>query len=410
MFALLDVYTLFFIGAVNAYICALMLFVLRRLHAASRPGLLWGSASNLLLGSAMALIASRGHLPEIASVLLANLVATVAALAVYQSFRLFCLEPPRNLLIWSIALALAVVQAALGTDMANHVHALRVSLACATQAACMLLVVPILARRRGRDAPLPLNWAIGVMCTLGLINIGRLVALALNDFRVDGGGELAGSPLQAAAVAVYSLGPMAFALSFVGIAATRIASDLRRMAITDSLTGLLTRRGFHDRATRMLARVEGQLGVIALMMLDLDHFKSINDQYGHNGGDRVLRRLARLLEEELPSRAIIGRHGGEEFCVMIECGDAEGARRLAERICKRVRAEVVIDGEHRIALSASIGVATDAFDGTALVGLIRTADRRLYFAKDAGRGCIIADDEVATLARRSRTQRGLLPV
>jgi diguanylate cyclase (GGDEF)-like protein len=410
MFGLLDLYTLFFIGAVNAFICALMLFVLRRLHAPSRAGLMWGGITNLLLGSAMALIASRGHLPEAVSVMLANTIATVAALSVYRSFRLFCLRPPRDVLFWSIAAGLVAAQLALGASLENHAHALRIVIACASQAVCELMAVPLLLRRRGVDARLPVNWAIGAMCALAFVNIARLVALAANGFQVDGGGALAGSPLQAAAVSLYTLGPLAFALSFVGIVATRIASDLRRMAITDSLTGLLTRRGFHDRATRMLRRVDGEVGAIALMMLDLDWFKSINDRFGHNAGDRVLRRLARQLEEVLPSRAIIGRHGGEEFCVMIECGDAEEARRVAERICERVAAEPVADGEHRIPMSVSIGVATDPFDGASLAELLAVADRRLYVAKDAGRGRVVADDDIATLARGESGRRDFVPV
>src|SRR5690606_869081 len=270
----------------------------------------------------------------------------------------------RDVLFWSIAAGLVAAQLALGASLENHAHALRIVIACASQAVCELMAVPLLLRRRGVDARLPVNWAIGAMCALAFVNIARL-------------GALAGSPLQAAAVSLYTLGPLAFALSFVGIVATRIASDLRRMAITDSLTGLLTRRGFHDRATRMLRRVDGEVGAIALMMLDLDWFKSINDRFGHNAGDRVLRRLARQLEEVLPSRAIIGRHGGEEFCVMIECGDAEEARRVAERICERVAAEPVADGEHRIPMSVSIGVATDPFDGASLAELLAVADRRL---------------------------------
>ena len=410
MFGLLDLYTLFFIGSVNAFICALMLFALRRLHAPSRPGLVWGSATNLLLGSAMALIAMRGHMPGTVSVLLANILATVAALAIYQSFRLFCLRPPRNGLFWSVAACLVAAQLALGTSIEHPFHALRITIACTAQAGCELLVVPLLLKRRGVDAPLPVNWAIGVMCALALVNIGRLAALAGNGLQVDGDGELAGSALQAAAVALYTLGPIAFALSFVGIAATRIASDLRRIAVTDSLTGLLTRRGFHDRATRMLRRLDGEVGAIALMMLDLDWFKSINDRFGHNAGDRVLRRLARLLEEMLPSRAIIGRHGGEEFCVMIECGDAEAARRLAERICERVHAEPMIDGEHRIPLSVSIGVATHPFDGDGLAELLGVADRRLYLAKDAGRNRVVADDDVTTRVGTSSRRRPFVPV
>src|SRR5690606_16871255 len=122
---------------------------------------------------------------------------------------------------------------------------------------------------------------------------------------------------------LYSLAPMAFALSFVGVVNARIAGDLRRLAITDSLTGLMTRRGFHDRAAQMLERSGGQAGAIALMMIDIDHFKSINDRFAHNCGDRVLRQFRRLLEELVSSSAIVCRHGGEEFCVMIECGDAE---------------------------------------------------------------------------------------
>src|SRR5690606_15405921 len=215
---------------------------------------------------------------------------------------------------------------------------------------------------------------------------------------------------QTLAITMYSLAPMAFALSFVGIVNARIAGDLRRLAITDSLTGLLTRRGFHDRAAQMLRRSDGQTGAITLMMIDIDHFKSINDRFGHNCGDRVLRQFGRLLEEIPPSRAIVGRHGGEEFCVMLECGDAEDARRMAESICERVRGETVVDGEHRIRLSVSIGVATDLFDGSSLDELVNVADRRAYFAKDSGRGCVVADDDVSTLVRIARAQRSLVPV
>lgn len=95
---------------------------------------------------------------------------------------------------------------------------------------------------------------------------------------------------------------------------------------------------------------------------------------------------------------------------MIECGDAEAARRLGERICERVRAEPVIDGEHRIPLSVSIGVATDPFDGDGLAGLLAVADRRLYLAKDAGRDGVVADDDVATLVRASAEKRTFVPV
>ncbi len=408
MFDFLDIRTLFFIGAINSFICALMMIGSRRLHAPSRRALLWAGATTILVGTAMALIAMRGHLPDTVTVLFANTLGSIAALGIYQSFRMLCLRPPRHLLLGSIALVVVCAHVALGTGLENHPA--RIAITCTMQCACALLAVPILLRRRGIDAPMALNWSICVMSAFGALNLLRLGAVVRHGLTIDGGGMLAGSVMQALAITLYSLAPMAFALSFIGIVNARIAGDLRRLAITDSLTGLLTRRGFHDRAARMLERTDGQTGAIALMMIDIDHFKAINDRFGHGCGDRVLRVFGRLLEEILPSQAIIGRYGGEEFCVMIECGDAEAARRLAESICERVRAETVVDGEHRIRLSVSIGVSAAPFDGTSLDELIGSADRRAYFAKDSGRGCVIADDDVSTLVRLARAQRDLVPV
>jgi diguanylate cyclase (GGDEF)-like protein len=403
-----DIRTLFFIGAVNSYICALMMFGSRRLHAASRAALLWAGATTATVGSAMALIALRGPLPDFVTVLVANAMGSMGALGVYQSFRLLCQRPPRYGVLAAVAATVLGAHVVLGSGLDNH--APRVAITCIMQGCCALLAVPMLLGRRGIDAPLPLNWSIGVMAAFGILNVLRLFAVVRHGLTVDGGGMLAGSVMQTLAITLYSLAPMAFALSFVGVVNGRLAGDLRRLAITDSLTGLLTRRGFHDRAIEMLERREGQTGTIALLMIDLDHFKSINDRFGHHCGDRVLRQFGRLLEELPPSRAIVGRHGGEEFCVMIECGDPDEARLMAESICERVRGETVIDGEHRIRLSVSIGVATDPHDGTTLDQLLGVADRRAYYAKDSGRGCVVADDDVPTLVRRARNIPDLMPV
>ena len=408
MFDFLDIRTLFFIGAINCFICALMMIGSRRLHSASRQALLWAGATTVVVGTAMALIVMRGHLPDTITILVANTLGSLGALGIYMSYRMLCMRPPRTLLLVFAAAILVGAHLAIGTSLENH--PIRIAITSTLQGTCALLSVPMLLRRRGIDAPMALNWSIGVMIAFGILNLLRLGAVVRHGLSVDGGGMLAGSVMQTVAITIYSLAPMAFALSFVGIVNARIAGDLRRLAITDSLTGLLTRRGFHERAARILERSDGQTGTIALMMIDIDHFKSINDRFGHGCGDRVLRAFGRVLEEILPSRAICGRHGGEEFCVMIECGDPEAARRQAETICERVRAETVVDGEHRIRLSVSIGVATDPFDGTTLDELVGAADRRAYFAKDSGRGCVVADDDVSTLVRLARVQRSLVPI
>src|SRR5699024_7987913 len=101
-----DVRTLFFIGAINAFICALMMIGSRRLHACSRHALLWAGATTMVVGSAMALIAARGALPDTITILLANALGSLGALGIYQSFRMLCMRPPRYLLLGVVAAVL----------------------------------------------------------------------------------------------------------------------------------------------------------------------------------------------------------------------------------------------------------------------------------------------------------------
>ncbi|MFA7506461.1 MAG: hypothetical protein WCZ28_17315, partial [Burkholderiaceae bacterium] len=120
MFDFLDIRTLFFIGAINAFICAWMMIGSRRLHSASRKALLWAGATTVTVGTAMALIVSRGHLPDTITVLAANTIGSLGALGIYQSFRMLCLRPSRPLLLAGVALAVVAAHAALGTSLEHH--------------------------------------------------------------------------------------------------------------------------------------------------------------------------------------------------------------------------------------------------------------------------------------------------
>lgn len=382
-----DIRTLFFIGAINAYICALMMIGSRRLHAASRASLLWAGATTATVGSAMALIALRGTLPDVVTVLVANSLGSIGALGVFQSFRLLCERPPRNAVMAAVAATLVCAHVALGSDLDNH--APRVAITCIMQGTCALLSVPMLLGRRGLDAPLPLNWSIGVMSAFGILNLMRLAAVVRHGLTVDGGGMLAGSAMQTAAITLYSLAPMAFALSFVGVVNARLAGDLRRLAITDSLTGLLTRRGFHDRATGMLERREGQTGVLALLMIDIDHFKHYNDALGHPAGDLRLRAVADALAGCIRRPGeLLARYGGEEFAILLVDTSLEGAEAMAACCLERIRAAAWPHPRSPTAphVTLSIGVASmvppsDLAPDT----LVAEADARLYQAKARGR-------------------------
>jgi len=172
--------------------------------------------------------------------------------------------------------------------------------------------------------------------------------------------------------------------------------QFRVAARTDSKTGLVDATFWHDVAERELARSRRLVSTVGVLLLDLDHFKVINDTYGHLAGDRVLRAIADTVKHSVRSYDLVGRFGGEEFAVLLPGVGTDEVRATAERIRFDIaRLEVaVIDrgGEARVitGLTASVGAAVFPDTGTELSPLLLAADEALYRAKDAGR------DRVAT--------------
>lgn len=151
----------------------------------------------------------------------------------------------------------------------------------------------------------------------------------------------------------------------------------------DVLTGALTRRAFADDMERAVARNRRNGDACSLIMFDLDHFKKINDTYGHLAGDAVLRAVGRLVRRELRAEDRFGRLGGEEFGLLV-AADLTGATELAERLRVALR-ELRITGFDQIRVSASMGVASCDSEPVSVMTLMSQADERLYAAKNAGR-------------------------
>lgn len=164
----------------------------------------------------------------------------------------------------------------------------------------------------------------------------------------------------------------------------RLADEAR----TDSLTGLLNRRGFDEHAARELAHLGRDGSSVALATLDIDHFKQINDQWGHAVGDQVLAHLARVLARESRAIDVPARLGGEEFVVLMPGGDRAGAEAFTER----VRAALVAGGSAgRPTVRVSAGVIATA-EAVAVADLLEGADRALYAAKRGGRDRTVVFD------------------
>jgi len=172
-----------------------------------------------------------------------------------------------------------------------------------------------------------------------------------------------------------------------------LMQELARMAETDPLTKLLNRRAFEDRAGAMCQSPQPKASLLALVMFDIDHFKRINDTYGHAVGDEALRTVARLCRADGPSADTVARIGGEEFAVMVWANSWAQARAVAEHLRHRIAEVSVPTGtDLPCRMTASFGVAiAQAADRPALESLLRRADHLLYAAKLAGRNCVMTD-------------------
>jgi len=170
----------------------------------------------------------------------------------------------------------------------------------------------------------------------------------------------------------------------------RAMDQLRTMAVTDGLTGLANRRAFFADGLRLLNEARARALPLAAMMLDIDHFKRVNDQYGHARGDEVLRRVADALRDQTDGRDLCARVGGEEFALLLAVADDSQAAARAERL-RRYLAGVVLDTPRGpLSVTVSIGVSALTADCDSLDALLAQADDRLYTAKRGGRNRVCA--------------------
>lgn len=166
----------------------------------------------------------------------------------------------------------------------------------------------------------------------------------------------------------------------------RVANtQLELLATTDALTGLSTRRYFMEQATRLVNLATSNGDDLAMLLMDLDHFKSINDTHGHLAGDQVLAACGAAIRKTCREGDIIGRYGGEEIIICLPGADAHQACRLAERLRAAIASLEVAWSGTAIRISCTIGVALHVQQGGGLPALLRDADAALYRAKRAGR-------------------------
>lgn len=167
-----------------------------------------------------------------------------------------------------------------------------------------------------------------------------------------------------------------------------LVAQQRRLAITDMLTGLRTRRYFENRLVAGLAHARRANAPLAVLIADVDHFKAINDAYGHPGGDQVLIEIAKRLRSGIRQDDVVSRYGGEEFAILVRGAAADDPSNIAERLRRKVGGSpILVDGEP-VEVTVSVGTATFPLHGDTPHELVTVADRALYSAKYQGRNRI----------------------
>ena len=171
----------------------------------------------------------------------------------------------------------------------------------------------------------------------------------------------------------------------------QLYQEVQRLANQDVLTGCFNRRHFMALASQEIQRARRYKRPLSLLMLDIDHFKGFNDQYGHQIGDQLLCHLVNLCLKQLRNVDIMGRYGGEEFVIMMPETARDGALRAAERLQEKIRKLVIDTSQGELSVTVSMGLASldRGFDESQDLDLvIRHADQALYAAKNAGRDCV----------------------
>lgn len=169
----------------------------------------------------------------------------------------------------------------------------------------------------------------------------------------------------------------------------RLRETLHDQAIRDPLTGLLNRRYLDETLGREISRAQRERRPLSIVMLDLDHFKTVNDTWGHEAGDAVLSHLATTLRAYLRSSDLACRFGGEEFVVVMPGASLEEARERIEELAGHIRTQAIVHGNtHLPPVTFSAGLVQVGIHGCAAEQLLRSADQALYAAKEAGRDCV----------------------
>ncbi|HTA65386.1 MAG TPA: GGDEF domain-containing protein, partial [Xanthomonadaceae bacterium] len=358
-------------------------FTLHDYPTSQRPGLRLWIASMGLQPVAWVLYGLRGQIPDLYSIVVANAALSLSYALQLHSLRRFVGRADRLALVYA-PVPLVAASEILFTFVypSPRMRLVSVSLLIAVS---FFMSVTALLRGGGPRRRSNLLTAISLLFP-ALVLVVRSVYEGLRHDALTS--PFTVTPMQAAVFGMASFLPIVATLGFVSMCNDRLNQELVRQAMLDPLTGISNRRALDESAADAIAVARRHDRDLAVLLVDADHFKQINDRYGHGAGDAALQALVAMLQASLRPGDLLGRLGGEEFAVVLPDSDEAGAFRAAERLRNEVAATQFAIQREPVPLRVSIGIALLEGDDD-LVTMLRRADQAMYVAKRSGRNRVV---------------------
>lgn len=397
----LEIHTLIVLAAVVALLSGASLrYVLLEYPEELSPSIRLWTLGVLAQATAWILFGLRDQIPDWLSIVGANALLSLAFAQQVHAVRLFGGLPVGRVAVYAPAVAVLLDEIL----FTYAVPDMRLRLLTATPWFCLQMIQGGLSlvasaaanRRSGR-------LTAAAFFALATVLAARVVYESLHTEVLRS--AFWDSPMQTIVFSFASLFVVVATLGFVLMCSDQLNQELERQAMLDPLTGLSNRRTLDVMAAQALASAQRHDRPSALLLIDVDHFKRINDDCGHAAGDEALQLLAATLRRELRNEDLLGRLGGEEFVAVLPESDESEALASAERLRRGVEELDFSAGGRPVPLRISIGVATMRA-GDDFAALLRRADAAMYAAKRAGRNCVRGPADAADAAAAGAKRMG----
>ena len=377
----IDPQTVIVLTGVMGGLMSLVMYSLKRNYPASIKGLAQWSGAFLLLFLAGVLIGGRGVLPDVVSISVANFLLWSGVYLCYVGTQLFYGVAPR-IGPWMVLITTALLLS-LWYSLVQPDYVVRLAWFTALMSLLFAVHAWLIIKHGG------LAFAT-VMTGLVLVSMTGIQLMRLVTFRMipPHSGITDNSVYQVIYITSFAIVTLLLAIGLVLMATDRLRAELEHLATHDSLTNALTRRHMDDACRIEMERTRRNGRSMAMMMMDLDNFKAVNDTHGHLAGDRVLINFVINVNALLRPADQLGRFGGEEFLLLLPETSMEDALQVAERV--RTLCAAGTGTLLGASCTVSIGVASTLHDRDTVDALLARADAAMYRAKDNGRNRVEA--------------------